>query len=240
MTDDSLPYLPDGGLKWEVPFNQYWELPAFDSFETYREGLSKKINGVRRRADFDTILARFEPAKVETADWPSAGPLIREFISHSRENFKQRARKSAYEDEIFVSATMEVCRYFASSGMLRTVEICTSAGPVGLGVFIEDVSKNRVVNLLQLMRSGDGIPARLAEAILISVIRHCTNRGLSIDTGRGAFAIKPRYGFAPTRAYALVRDLAWQVMPSTDLTEDQLLELYGRPVGLPAAEQSGG
>ena len=217
---DPAPFLTGEILKWDVPYNQYWNLPAYDSFDQYLEALKPSrvdhINYLMRRFRFETV---HEPNHDE---WD---PLIDDMMLMTSMSFKKRGRASVYGDKKIREAICLTLRVFSKIGSVVITSAFLGASRVGVGIILREREAEECVYLLNLYTTDVNDSSA---AVLLSVIKHASEGHLKIDGLRGAFGLKQKYGFLPHPSYALVRDSNWRILPQADLTKAELKTLYGR------------
>lgn len=211
---DPLPHVPHDCLRWDVPFNQYWEIDEYasenDWFCSLSEGECKSFNYLERK---------FAPTVIGHANIDT----INDFIDHTIE---ARGGKSAHAANRV--ATMLTVMHLMEAGKARFLFCTYQSQVVGVGVFAVDEDRGEAVYLLNLYKKS---PAKVSNCITMAIVKWCIMNGLRLDGMRGAFSLKPRVGYRPRPSYALVNDPEWKTQAKTDLPAADLILLYGRQVG---------
>lgn len=218
--EDPVQFLPPDLRSWDVPFNQYWEISRPRSFATHLSHLPRSIS-----KEFSYLVRRYRPT---LADPHRLLGLIDSFIDHTIDSFARRGSRCAYSDTEFRKMTMEVAEFWHSREALGAIILRTGGEEVGLGVFAEDRYRSETLFFLNLYKP---IPSNISNCAALAVIEYACERGARLDGMRGAFSLKPRYGYSPAPSYALVHDPTWVVRTQTDLSSEALLALYRRPFG---------
>jgi len=217
---DPLPFVPRDCTAWDVPYNQYWEISEVGNVERWLKSLSDGT-----AADIAYLERKFKP--VILTDVPL--DLVSEFIGHTIEAIESRGGGTSHNENR--PSTMFSLRYLANRGKLRAVKLQYRGADIGLGVFAIDTARKEAVYLLNLYKRT---PAKASNCLVATMIKFCVERGYRLDGMRGAFALKPRYGYRPQPSYALVNDPSWVIDLTSDLEADALIRLYGRPFGATA------
>jgi hypothetical protein len=199
---DPLEWLPEA--LWDVPYNQTWVGGEFQD--------KKSLH----------LLRRFIAVTESGSDWP----LIYEFMQHTALTFRGRGRDSTYENEDYIIAVAALVDYADAEGWVRLLTLMDDGEPAGLGLLIE--TDLEVIFLMNLYRSK---PSHVSNAVILAAIQYAQSVNKPLDALRGSFGLKKRYGMKPKPSYAVVNDPTWEVRPQTDLTEAELMALYGREFG---------
>lgn len=217
--NDPLPVLASAQRAWDVPYNQYWEFPTFADLDTY---LSTRNKGFRK--DFAYAVRRFEIVTHATADGQTFLSDAENLMLRTDQAFAARGRASIYKTDVDRAAILLTLRYFAAQGQLIWISVRYRAALVGLAAIVDDGLDPG----LYLLNLYDPSINDVSAAVLNGVVRYACSRAIGLDGLRGAFGLKPRYGFAPRPAYALVHDADWCITPPADLPDDERMRLYGR------------
>lgn len=220
---DPFEFLTPDQTVWDVPYNQYWHLPAPSVFSDICGGLSRG-----RARDVGYLRRRFGVKSVESKSGIPPEPVLSSFVDWTIASFEKRGMSTVFKNPRHQLAMEILLNKLAAAGQLRSVIISYDEAPVGLGIFSVDPQYKRANYLFNLYRSE---PNSVSTAVLLAIIDACSGKDLIIDGMRGAFTLKPRFGFQPKPSYALVRDPTWVVKPSTELSEKRLENLYGRQFG---------
>ena len=216
---DPLPTLVGAQRIWDVPYNQYWELPAFVDLDTY---LATQGKGFRK--DFAYAARRFEIVAHAAAEGETFLSDAESLMLLTDEAFASRGRASIYKDDADRAAVLLTLRHFVAREQLIWISVRYRGVLVGLAAIVDDGLDPG----LYLLNLYDPSINDVSAAALNGVVRYACDRAIGLDGLRGAFGLKPRYGFVPRPAYALVRDADWRVVPSIDLPNDERIRLYGR------------
>lgn len=224
---DPFEFLTPAQTLWDVPYNQYWHLPAPSVFSDICESLSRS-----RAKDVRYLRRRFSVETVESESGLPPESVLASFVEWTIESFEQRGMSTVFGNARHQLAMEILLGQLSAERQLRSVIVSYLEEPVGLGIYSVDSQNMRANYLFNLYRNE---PNSVSTAVLLAIIDACSGTGLVIDGMRGAFTLKPRFGFQPKPSYALVRDPAWTVKPSTELSEECLADLYGRQFGALAA-----
>jgi hypothetical protein len=217
---DPVGFLPASMSTWDVPYNQYWILPAYDSFDRYLDALSDS-----RAQHARYLMRRFRIETIVSPDLRVWMPMIDGMMEQTVAAFRRRGHASVYEDGKVRKAIELTIRICAEPGALIITSVMQDNKRVGLGVTLREPAADKCVYLLNLY-SAEVNDA--SAAVLLSVINYACDGRMSVDGLRGAFGLKKKYGFLPRSSYALVRDPRWRVQSQTDLSDAELRTLYGR------------
>lgn len=217
--NDPLPFLAGAQHAWDVPYNQYWELPAFTDLDTYLAAHSKGF-----RKDFAYAARRFEIDIHTATEGQAFLPDAEDLMLRTDQAFAARGRASIYKNDLDRAAILLTLRHFSTQEQLIWVSVRYQAALVGLAAIADDGSDPG----LYLLNLYDSSINDVSAAVLNGAVRYACGRAIGLDGLRGAFGLKPRYGFVPRPAYALVRDTDWRITPPADLPDDERIRLYGR------------
>ena len=140
-------------------------------------------------------------------------------------SFKKRGRQFQYEHHTRRQVLKICLQEFIQHASLWSLSVKFEGRLVGVGLMVEQAAVGEAVYFANFYRST---PNNVSGAVIISVIEHAIDRGLILDGIRGGFRLKPRYGFQPEPAYAVVNDSNWEVRLNNDLTKKEICDLYGR------------
>lgn len=222
--NDPMPYLSPSSRGWDVPYNQYWMLSGFQSFDQYLAHFPES-----RRKQYQYFVRKFPAGLHADCPFSEIEGLLEPFFGHTIESFRKRNKSCVYEDAQFRKSVSVVLAHFHQKGMLRLIGLTFKSAAVAWAVFAEDRQSRQAVYLMILYKES---PANAFSAALLSIIQYCTDRGLLLDGMRGAFTLKPKLGFRPAPSYALVNDDTWRVKAQEDLSHPELLALYNRDFGV--------
>lgn len=220
---DPIGYLGSSHQKLEVPFNQYWVVPAATELEKHIAALKPAV-----AKEFRYLLRKFEYRRFELGNWSSVAVYLDKFISHTSESFAGRNRQFALDNERHRAAAIAFCQSAFQHDALQLTEIVYQNEVVGLCVIVDDVGADEAVYLMNLYISS---PSDISNGVTLAAITYATNNKRQVNALRGAFTLKKKYGLTPVPSYAVVKDPAWRVQPQVDLDEDELQLLYGRAFG---------
>ena len=147
--------------------------------------------------------------------------------SHS-EGLEKRGIKSANLNPLFLQSLRDLYEFLLKNSDLYEIRAEIENETVGYGSVAVGKHWKHAVYLVNFYNPNHSDASHM---VISGAIKLACQLGVSLDGMRGSFGLKNAYHFKPEPTYAFVNDPSWVVRPQTDLTEQQIFELYGRIPG---------
>jgi len=207
---------------YEVPFNQYWVIKGDADYESH---LLKLRPNTLKESSY--LSRKFEFKNFDLRCWSESADLVCEFIEKTSLSFRKRQKPFVFDTKIHRDAALLICERAFQKSALKLVGVIYNEVPVGLCVIIDDKDSSAACYMLNLYSAS---PSDASNGVTLAAVDYSCRNRRRLDGMRGSFTLKRKYGFVPEPSYALVRDASWKVHRSTDLSESEILELYGRRI----------
>lgn len=207
----------------EVPYNQYWVFPRQNNFEKFLSLKSPKRRK-RIRSFFKRGAIHIEKISTNPLDNDSILTLMG---LHSC-SLEKRGIKSANRNLLFLQCLRDLYEYLLRNSDLYEIHAKSGNETVGYGSVAIGKHWKHAVYLVNFYNPSNSDASHM---VISGAINLACQLDVSLDGMRGSFGLKRAYHFKPEPTYAFVNDPSWIARPQTDLTEQQLFQLYGRLPG---------